>query len=170
MCYVGTVKPKRGFAAEDANSLYMAQDWIFLRVYMNRRGLYWMREIPIGISFSREGILVPGKEIVEPLFCSIYTDSRQGLLYSCFYTTILSSDSVAFVLDIVVIYASRLKLYKFSLQFYELNNINIIDYLQGYIVSILMATLHTTLSFLTKQIQITKHPGKIKILSYNQLF
>ena len=33
------------------------------------------------ISYSREGSLVPGREVVKPLFCSIHTLSRQGLLY-----------------------------------------------------------------------------------------
>lgn len=33
------------------------------------------------ISYSMEGSLVPGMEVVKPLFCSIHTPSRQGLLY-----------------------------------------------------------------------------------------
>ena len=73
--------PKRFIASEDANFLTIAQDCFFVRVYMGRDGLFRMREVSFGISFSREGSLVPRKEIVKPLFCSIHTPSRQGFLY-----------------------------------------------------------------------------------------
>ncbi len=84
MCYVKTVMPQIFIAAEDVNFLSIAQDCFFIRVYMGRDGLYRMREVSFGISLSMEGSLVPGKEIVKPLFCSIHTASGQGLLYSCF--------------------------------------------------------------------------------------
>jgi len=73
---------------------------------MGRDGLYGMREVSFGISFSREGSLVPRKEIVKPLFCSIHTPSRQGFLYSCFYTTILPPESVAFALVKILLIVS----------------------------------------------------------------
>jgi hypothetical protein len=105
MCYVGTVMPQIFIASKDVNFLSIAQDCFFVRVYMGRDGLYRMREVSFGISFSREGSLVPGKEIVKPLFCSIHTASGQGLLYSSFYATILPPDSVAFALEVVAIYS-----------------------------------------------------------------
>lgn len=112
MCYVVTVVPKRFIASENANFLSVAQDCFFVRVYMSRDGLYRMREVSFGISFSKEGSLVPRKEIVKPLFCSIHTPSRQGLLYSCFYTTILPPDSVAFALEVVAIYSLQDKFFE----------------------------------------------------------
>ena len=81
MCYIGTVMPQIFIASEDTNFLSITQYCFFVRVYMGRDGLYRMREVSFGISFSREGSLVPGKEIVKPLFCSIHTASGQGLLY-----------------------------------------------------------------------------------------
>ena len=40
-----------------------------------------IRKVLFGISNSKEGSIVPGRDVVKPLFCSIHTPSRQGLLY-----------------------------------------------------------------------------------------
>ena len=70
--------PQIFIASEDAHFFSIAQDCFFVWVYMGRDGLFRMREVSFGISFSREGSLVPGKEFVKPLFCSVHIPSRQG--------------------------------------------------------------------------------------------
>ena len=55
------------------------------------------------ILYSREGSLVPGMDVVKPLFCFIHTPSRQGLLYSCFYAAILPLNRLVSILEVVLI-------------------------------------------------------------------
>jgi len=48
---------------------------------MGKHGHYGMREVPFGISYSKEGSLVPRKDVVKTLLCYSDIPSRQGLLY-----------------------------------------------------------------------------------------